>query len=85
MQNKVIQADIDNLIELSQVSVSRVFGKCTIVSVQLPNGFVLVESSACVNPMNYDEAMGISICMEKIKNRLWELEGYKLQCELGGQ
>ena len=85
MQNTITQSDIDSLIGRSQVSVTNCFGKCTIVSVQLPNGFVLVESSACVSPMNYNEAMGISICMEKIKNKLWELEGYRLQCELGGK
>ena len=61
-----------------------VFGKCTIVAVQLKNGFVLVESSSCVDPINYSEAIGMSICIERIKNRLWELEGYKLQCMIGG-
>lgn len=83
-QNIITQEQIDNLIRESQVNVKTVFGKCTIVAVQLKNGFVLVESSACVDPMNYDEALGMSICMERIKNRLWELEGYKLQYELGG-
>lgn len=85
MKNTITQSDIDNLIGLSQVIATQVFGKCTIISVQLPNGFVMVESSACVDPMNYDKVMGINICMQKIKNRLWELEGYRLQCELGGK
>lgn len=82
--NTVTQEHIDNLIRESQVSVKTVFAKCTIVAVQLKNGFVIVESSSCVDPINYNEAMGISICMERIKNKLWELEGYKLQNELGG-
>lgn len=83
-KNTVTQEQIDNLIREAQVNVKTMFGKCTVVAVQLKNGFVLVESSSCVDPMNYDEAMGMSICMERIKNRLWELEGYKLQNELGG-
>ena len=80
MGNSIVtQEHIDNLIRESQINVKTVFGKCTIVSVQLKNGFVIVESNTCVNPINYDEAMGTSICIEKIKNKLLELEGYKLQ------
>lgn len=85
VNNTITQAEIDDLISKSQINVRTVFAKCTIVSVQLPNGFVLVESSSCVDPLNYSEAMGMSICIERIKNRLWELEGYRLQCELGGK
>ena len=83
-KNTISQADIDNMISKSQIRVQTVFGKCTIMSVQLPNGFVIVESSACVDPITYSEAMGASICMSKIKDRLWELEGYKLQNMIGG-
>ena len=49
---------------------------------QLPNGFVIVESSSCASPENYDVDMGVDICIERIKNKIWELEGYKLQNEL---
>lgn len=82
--NTITQAQIDKMIQESQIQVKTVFGKCTIVAVQLKNGFVLVESSSCVDPINYSEAMGMAICIERIKNKLWELEGYKLQNELGG-
>ena len=82
--NTITQAQIDKMIQESQIQVKTVFGKCTIVAVQLKNGFVLVESSSCVDPMNYSEAMGMAICIERIKNKLWELEGYKLQNEIGG-
>ena len=85
MQNTVTQSDIDNLIGHSQVTTMTMHGKCTIVVVQLPNGFVLVESSSCVDPANYDEKLGQQICLERIKNKLWELEGYKLQCALKGE
>ena len=52
MQNTITQEHIDALIRESQVSVKTVFSKCTIVAVQLKNGFVIVESSSCVDPMN---------------------------------
>ena len=42
-KNTISQADIDNMISKSQVRIQTVFGKCTIMSVQLPNGFVIVE------------------------------------------
>ena len=73
---------VESIMEESTISVQTVFDKCTIVSCQLPNGFVIVESSACVSPENYDEETGTSICLEKIRDKIWELEAYKLQDEL---
>lgn len=73
---------IEYLISESEIDIQTVFDKCTVVSCKLPNGFVIVESSACVSLENYDEDLGIEICMDKITNKIWELEGYKLQSEL---
>lgn len=73
---------IDEIIKNSVIKSYTAFDKCTVVSCQLPNGFVIVESSACVSPENYDEKMGMAICMEKITDKVWELEGYRLQEEL---
>lgn len=73
---------IEDIINNSKVNVQTVFDKCTIVTCQLPNGFVIVESSACVSPENYNEEMGFKICMNRIEDKIWELEGYKLQSEL---
>ena len=80
--NTVASDTIEELIDYSDISVFTAFNKCTVVACRLPNGFVIVESSACVSPDNYDKAMGVEICMNKIKDKLWELEGYKLQEEL---
>ena len=85
MKNSITQKEIDDLISKSQIKIQAVFGKCTVVSIQLPNGFVIVESSSCVDPINYNEITGATICINKIKDKLWELEGYKLQNELGGK
>lgn len=79
MKNTVNQSTIDQLIGEATISCQTLFNKCTIVAVQLKNGFVLVESSACVDNANYDQELGKQICLERIKNRLWELEGYALQ------
>lgn len=53
--------------------------KTTVVRAVLRNGFEIVESSSCVSPENYDEAMGRDICLEKIRDRVWELLGFLLQ------
>lgn len=78
----VTEEMIELILEDSEFEVDTVFDKCTLLTCKLPNGFVLVESSACVSPENYDEELGIEICLNKIKAKLWELEGYRLQCEL---
>lgn len=77
--NTVTSEMIEEIMNHSKVIVSTVFDKCTVVSCKLPNGFVIVEYSACVDPKNYDEDMGVEICMKKIVDKVWELEGYRLQ------
>lgn len=54
-------------------------GKITIVIATLKNGFTIVESSACVDPKNYDENIGAEICKERIKNQIWNHLGFLLQ------
>ena len=76
---KVTKERIDHLMDTAKVEVKTAFDKCTVVTMQLENGFVLTDSSACVDPENYDPVMGKAICYERIENKLWELEGYALQ------
>ncbi|MEJ6401021.1 Gp49 family protein [Nicoliella lavandulae] len=83
---KVTQEHIDNLLANSKVDARTVFEKCMVVTVQLPNGYTLTESSGCVDPANYDAnydaKYGKELCMEQIKHRLWQLEGYVLQSKV---
>lgn len=55
---KVMPQQIDDLVRASEWQTMTVFGKCTVVACKLPSGFVLVESSACISPENYDQALG---------------------------
>lgn len=82
MKNTVTQDDIYGLLTEAEASVSTLYDKCTVVCVKLKNGFVLTESSACVDPENYSESVGFEECMKRIENKLWELEGYALQKKL---
>ncbi len=76
LPNTVTQAHVDA--QIVDVQVSTVFDKVTVVAVRLRNGFVLVESAGAVDKANYRESVGREICLTRIKNRIWELEGYQL-------
>ena len=58
--------------------------KTTVVRAVRRNGVEIVESSSCVSPENYDEAMGREICLEKIRDKVWELLGFLLQTAVDG-
>ena len=81
-KNKVTQEQIAKLIAEAKIDVATVQEKCTVVTVTLKSGFILSESSACVDKANYNEEIGARCCMERIERKLWELEGYALQKEL---
>lgn len=82
MKNTITRDHIDALMAASQVDVCTKFDKVTVVTVKLPNGFVLVEASGAVDPANYSEAMGAKICLERIATKLWQFEGYQLSSRL---
>lgn len=81
-KNTVTQEQISKLIADADIKISTVAEKCTVVTVTLKNGFILTESSACVDKANYSEEIGARCCMERIERKLWELEGYALQKDL---
>lgn len=63
----------------------RVGIKTTICCLTLKNGFEIVGESACVDPANFDVGLGRKYARERAINKIWELEGYRLQCELHKQ
>lgn len=73
---------ISEIMENSEFETFTTFDKCTIVSCRLPNGFVITESSSCVNPEDYNEELGADICFDKIAEKIWDLEAYRLQQHL---
>ena len=75
----VTEGCVVEIMESSEFEVFTSFDKCTIVSCRLPNGFVITEYSACVSPEDYSEEVGANICFDKIADKIWELEAYRLQ------
>lgn len=58
--------------------------KTTVVRATLWNGFEIVEASSCVSPENYNVSIGESICLDKIRSKVWMLLGFLLQTAVSG-
>jgi len=58
--------------------------KTTVVHATLANGFIVSESSSCVDPENFNIDIGYLICKEKIQNAVWKMLGFLLQCGVSG-
>ncbi len=82
MKNTITQEDINNILKDTLIKTEKFGDKTTVLMATLPNDFVIVVSSSCVDPKNFDMATGEKICMDKLVDKIWELEGYKLQCEV---
>jgi|LAHU01.1.fsa_nt_gb hypothetical protein len=79
MSNKVPEAEIRLVMDESDFICETKFGKCTVVTMRLPNGYVLVESSGCVSPEDYDEALGVDLCKQALERKVWQLYGFLQQ------
>ena len=57
-------------------------GKTTICQLHMENGFTINGHSACVDPSEYNQALGEKYAYEKAIDNAWELEGYLLAEEI---
>lgn len=80
METKVTQEQVDAAIK--SVQVQKMGQKTCVVVATLQNGYEILAHSSCVDPNNYDEDVGASLAMHKIKDKIWELLGFELQCKL---
>jgi hypothetical protein len=53
--------------------------KTTICQITLENGFTVNGTSACVDPRNFNAAIGEKFAFEQAFEKIWELEGYLLR------
>lgn len=79
--NLVTQEIVNDLILNSEIVCQTRLGKITVVTLVLPNGFTITESSASVSTENYDYQYGIKVCMKKIEDEIWKLEAYRLMAQ----
>ena len=80
--NTIQERNIDEFIK--EYDVSKWGDKTTVVHATLANGFIITESSSCVDPANFNIDIGESICKQKIQDRLWGLLGFMLQTAVKG-
>ena len=57
----------------------------TICTLILSNGFAVNGESACIELDNFSAVMGKRLAYEDALNKLWQLEGYRMKCELAKQ
>ena len=81
-ENSVSRAQLEALLEASDKTETVFWGKETVISYRLPNGFSVLGRSACVDPANFDPELGRKYAYEDALSQLWRLEGYRLQCHL---
>ena len=65
--------------KIKDVQYQRLSDKLTHCIITLENGFQVTGESACVDPANYDPAIGERIAYENAFDKIWEVEGYLLQ------
>lgn len=76
------QQMVDDFIE--KVESMTMGEKTTVTQITLKNGFIITESSSCVDPKNYSMEIGEEINLEHAKNKIWELLGFLLQTAYHG-
>lgn len=76
---------VDKVINEAEIRDEKWWDNLTVVSVKLKNGWTITETSACVDPANYNHELGKSICMEKIENQIWKMLGWALNDEIHGK
>lgn len=54
----------------------------TICQLFMENGYVVLGTSACVDPKQFNKALGEMYAYEDAMNKCWPLEGYLLAEEL---
>lgn len=82
MENKVTEKQIDKIIQAGSIEIQDLSDKTTLVKFKTEEGFEIYATSSCVDPKNYNRKVGAKICMDQIKDKLWEYEGYILSKNL---
>jgi len=80
--NTIQERNINEFIK--EYDISQWGDKTTVVHATLVNGFVMSESSSCVDPANFNIDIGANICKQKIQNKLWGMLGFMLQTAVKG-
>ena len=76
--DSLTENDIDCFIEMGRTEAKTIKERCTFVVSEMPTGFLISKTSACVDKSRYSEEVGEEICMEHIRNEVWQYLGFVL-------
>jgi len=65
------------LISQSQLDVHTPHEKTLILTAKLPNGYEVTVSSSTVDPVDFDDDVGMDVCMEKLKDKVIDLLAFQ--------
>ena len=57
-------------------------GRLTVCVLTLVNGFLVTGESSCVDAANFDADLGKKLARQKARDKIWELEGYRLRQQI---
>lgn len=83
-KNKLTQGDIDKFFENGKTSVMTIDKHITVMHHKTPTKFFWTEHSGCVDPANYDIAIGEYECTSKVKDKIWNYLGFVLSWAQNG-
>lgn len=78
LPNSVTKESLEDLVARSKTTYTNPVGTLTHCVITLPCGYGITGESACVDPANYDKALGEKYALENAVEKLWPLEGYLL-------
>lgn len=84
MGNTVTKEMVEDNMRDVKVFTLDAFKPTTVVQIRMKNGFVITDSTTCVDPANYSEEIGKEILLKRMENEVWKLLGFELASKLNG-
>ena len=81
LPSKITPGAIEHILAQSKVDYNVLGGKLTHCMITLPSGFIVTGESSCVDPAEYNKALGEKYAKERAVQTLYMLEGYMLASE----
>ena len=75
----ISQTDLDRFVGVDAFEAMQLDEKTFCMKCTPRTGFVMFETSSCVDPENYDQEIAAQITGEKVQNKLWGFMGFVLQ------
>ena len=73
---------LETIIKEGKIETAFIGDTTTIVKFTTKEGTEFIETNTCSAPEYFSESIGVSNCLERIKNKIWAYEEYKFQKEL---